>query len=309
MSRATLPLTDVTLHSPGTRFRGVRAPGAEYRPWIAAFAECRALTWHQIAHAGLIEAVAPYEIVRRNQTSTYFLACYGGRGRVWIDGRWRVCGPGTACLLPAHVANAFHADRSQRWQFCYVCYVRSPGHRPISDIASPVLARFDPVPLQSAIEGLMHECAGDALPATLDQWVGLIQEYVRRFARPADQNERLVQLWGRVSRCLQDPWTLERLARESGYSKEHLRRLCHRDIGRSPVHHVMHLRMRRAAELLTATRDKIESIAQAVGYHSPFVFSNAFRKSVGWRPSEYRNHSRTPRTSEPGHPGTERARR
>jgi len=30
------------------------------------------------------------------------------------------------------------------------------------------------------------------------------------------------------------------------------------------------------------------AIAHEVGYHNPFVFSNAFTKWIGWRPSEYR---------------------
>ena len=40
------------------------------------------------------------------------------------------------------------------------------------------------------------------------------------------------------------------------------------------------------AELMS--EHTIEAIAQQVGYHNPFVFSNAFTKWIGWRPSEYR---------------------
>jgi AraC-like DNA-binding protein len=46
--------------------------------------------------------------------------------------------------------------------------------------------------------------------------------------------------------------------------------------------------MRRAADLLAATEKTIEAIALEIGYHSPFVFSNAFIKCIGWRPSDYR---------------------
>ena len=45
---------------------------------------------------------------------------------------------------------------------------------------------------------------------------------------------------------------------------------------------------RRAAELLASTEQTIDSISQEVGYQNPFVFSNAFTKWIGWRPSEYR---------------------
>jgi len=101
-------------------------------------------------------------------------------------------------------------------------------------------------------------------------------------------DDRLRLLWERVTAQLAELWTLVRLAREAGYSKEHLRRLCQRQLGRSPIHQVTYLRMRRAAELLNTTERTIEAIAQEVGYQNPFVFSNAFTKWIGWRPSEYR---------------------
>lgn len=59
------------------------------------------------------------------------------------------------------------------------------------------------------------------------------------------------------------------------------------------MHQVTYQRMRRAAELLAATQLTIEAIAYEVGYHNPFVFSNAFTKWIGWRPSEYRRRKLT----------------
>jgi tetratricopeptide (TPR) repeat protein/AraC-like DNA-binding protein len=292
MPEARQLCADVSIHGPQTRLQGVKAAKVDYRPWIASFPGCRILNQYQIAQVGLMEAVAPYEIVRSNQTSTYFLACYGGRGRVLIDGRWRDCRAGMACLLPARILNALRAGPKVEWQFCWVCYVQPPDQRPISDSASPVLARYDHVPLQSAILGLMHECQSRAAPAILQRWVELIQEYVLRFAKPATQDRRLLKLWKRVTAQLGGDWTLARLARKGGYSREHLRRLCHLEIGRSPMHQVIYLRMRRAAELLATTKEKVDTLARVVGYENPFVFSKAFHKWVGWRPSDYRGNRR-----------------
>ena len=58
------------------------------------------------------------------------------------------------------------------------------------------------------------------------------------------------------------------------------------------MHQVIFLRMRRAAELLSTTNDKMETIATAVGYQNPFVFSNTFKKWTGWRPSEFPGRSK-----------------
>ena len=54
------------------------------------------------------------------------------------------------------------------------------------------------------------------------------------------------------------------------------------------MHQVTDLRMRRAGDLLANTEKTIEAIAFEIGYHNPFVFSNAFTKWIGWRPSDYR---------------------
>lgn len=288
MSEKPEALVDVTIHSPRTRMRGVQAPSVEPRPWIAGFPVCQALSQHQIIHIGVHEATAPMKIVRTKQTTAYFLACFGGRGRVLIDGRWRICREGFACLLPAHTLNAFEAIPGAKWEFCWVCYQRPAEQRPVADITAPVMARYEPLPLHSAILGLMYEGSGPAQPTLMQEWADLIHAYVLRFARPSDQPDALRLLWERVATHLGEDWTLARLAREAGYSNEHLRRLCRRQLGRSPMHQVTYLRMRRASDLLATTEHTIEAIAHAVGYQNPFVFSNAFTKWIGWRPSIYR---------------------
>ena len=299
MAEASPELVDVTIHGPRTRMRGVRAPNVELRPWIEDFPICQALTQYQILHIGIQEAVAPTRIVRTKQTTTYFLACIGGRGRVLIDGRWRICKQGFACLLPAHTLDAFEAIAGVKWEFCWVCYQRPAEQRPIADVISPVMARFEPLPLKSAILGLMHECNGPGQPTLMQEWADLIRAYVLRFAQPSDQPDALRLLWERVAGHLGEPWTLAKLAREAGYSNEHLRRLCRRQLGRSPMHQVTYLRMRRAAELLATTEHTIEAIAHDVGYQNPFVFSNAFTKWIGWRPSLYRRKKLTVAGAEP----------
>jgi len=288
MNDASSELTDVTVHSPRTRMKGVRAMNVELRPWIANFPVCQALNQYQIVHVGMQEAAHPTRVVRTKQTTTYFLACIGGRGRVLIDGRWRICREGFACLLPAHTLNAFETLPGKRWDFCWVCYQRPAGQRPIADTTSPVMARFDPLPLRSAILGLMYECNGPGQPTLMQEWIDLVHAYVIRFAQPSDHPDQLRLLWERVAANLSEHWTLAKLAHQAGYSNEHLRRLCRRQLGRSPMHQVTFLRMRKAAELLATDERTIESIALDVGYHTPFVFSNAFTKWIGWRPSEYR---------------------
>lgn len=283
--KAVSPLADISVPGARSRFRGVRASTAEPRPWLRGFAMNDVLARHRILHVGIQRGFPPLRVVRTRQTTTYFFACFGGAGEVYVDGRWRVCRAGMACLLPPHTFEAFHAIGRQAWETCWVCY---GPERVVASVASPVLARFNAEPLRYAIDGLRAECLAGAHPADVDRWVDLIEDYVRRFAEPWRGDERIARLWGHVAGRLAESWPLGRLAKLAHCSGEVLRRLCHQHLGRSPGQHIIYLRMKRAAELLVSTTGKVESIAHAVGYANPFVFSAAFKRWLGCTPSEYR---------------------
>jgi len=280
-------LSETHILGPQTRQTVVRVDERDTRAWLRGAAVCPALRQHRIAHLGVCEAHAPYQIVRTRQSGTYFMACFGGEGRILVDGRWQVCRSGMACLLPPHLLNAFHAVERKPWHFVWLRYDAVPEKRPIVTAGSPVMAKFDAEPLRLAALGLHAECKS-AQPAALHHWVELIQGYVLRFAQPWQMDERLSRLWERVEAKLGDDWSLRSLGAVAHMSGEHLRRLTTQQLGRSPMKHVTWLRMRRAAELLASTDEKIESVAHAVGYMNPFVFSTTFKKWIGWRPSEHR---------------------
>ncbi|MDB6174754.1 MAG: Transcriptional regulator, AraC family [Chthoniobacteraceae bacterium] len=266
--------------------------GQETHEWKVRAEECPALALHHIAHVGIADTAAPYEIVRMNLSGSYLLFCSSGEGRILLDGRWQLCKAGWACLAPPHALLAFHTEPNSRWEFTWVRYQQPPDQKPFMSSSSPAVARFDSLPLRAAVQGLFFEMQSQLAPATISHWVELIHTYVLRFARPWQTDDRLSTLWEFVATRLGEPWSLDRLAQHSHLSTEHLRRLCRRELGRSPMHHVIFLRMQLAAKLLATTSDKIETIADAVGYENPFVFSTTFKKWVGWRPSDYRINQR-----------------
>jgi len=278
--------------SPRMRVRAVKAMNLEWQPWLAGLPVCQTLNQYQILHVGIQETAAPVRIVRAKPAmrpaTKFFLAGTGGCGRVLIDGFRRVLREGFACLVPAHTLNTFEVARGAHWECCWVCYQQPMEQRPMLDPTAPVMARFDPAPLRAAILGLLFECSGAGRPTLMQQWTELIHDYVLRFAQPSNLPAKLRRLWERVAARPAEGWTLTALAREAGCNKEHLRRLCHRHLGRSPMRQVTCLRMQRAAELLATTEKTLKTIAPKVGYQSPFPFSNAFTKWSGWRPSEYR---------------------
>ncbi len=266
----------------------VRADVSDEREWLRDQPVCQLLAQLHIAHVGVLEAVAPFEISRPDQSGTFMLACFEGSGLVRADGQWRQVAAGQACLLPPFVTNAMKSTGREPWRICWVRYLESRESNPIVSAGSPVLGSYDPGPLLHAIRGLHAECTGGNAPATLHLWTELIHSYVIRFAHPHQADARLWKLWDAVEKSLAHPWTLEELAARACVCKEHLRRLCRDELGRSPMQHVTFLRMQRARHLLSTTDEKVETITRELGYTNPHTFSNTFKKWVGWRPSEHR---------------------
>lgn len=281
-------LTDRHIFGGDTRQMIVRANADDTRKWLKDGPVCPLLKQHHIGHVGIMRAAPPYEVVRAEQSGTFMLACFEGEGVVLVDGAWKRIKKGQACLLPPFVMNALKCVPGKNWKFAWVRYDESRESTPIVSVLSPVSGIFDPLPLKFAIEGLFAEASGPGTAAALHHWTELIHHYVLRFAQPKHPDDRLWRLWQKVEADLSKPWTLTDLAGIAHVSEEHLRRLCRKELGRSPMQHVTFLRLQKARHLLATTEEKIESVATEVGFKSTFTFSNTFKNWIGVRPSDYR---------------------
>jgi AraC-like DNA-binding protein len=89
-------------------------------------------------------------------------------------------------------------------------------------------------------------------------------------------------------------WSLVRLAREAGVSRAALARRFRERVGESPMAYLTGWRMALAADRLRASDDTVTRVAAAVGYPSPFSFSNAFKRVYGLSPTAYRSSLSSP---------------
>lgn len=266
--------------------------GADTREQRLTADQCAPLKRFCIKHVGIIDAAEPFHILRANTGGTFLLACDGGIGHVMLEGRWMKLRAGEACLSPPHIRYALRALPKQRWKFCWVRYEGKEDEIPGPLAGSPILARFDPAPLHAAIGGLQTEFHSASDPAAIALWIELIHLYVLRFAVGQKSDKRLTTLWNAVDTHVENEWTLDLLARTAAVSREHLRRLCQAELGRSPLQHLLSLRMRRAMQLLSGSADKMEVIAERVGYSDLYSFSKAFRRWSGFAPSAFRKGQR-----------------
>ena len=262
--------------------------GPQTRRWLLESSDCKALAAYRIARIGIDQAVAPYERVRLHPQGSFFMLCVAGSGRVLLDGRWQTLEAGTACMAPPRVPNAFHALPGKPWRFLWLRYDEPPYVTPLVSAASPVRIKVSIDQVLPIWEGLRAEWQATKDAKALHHWIELAHHHARRLAEPWRRDERLRQLWTTVEQRLAEDWSLASLAHEAKVSEEHFRRLCWKELGRSPMAHLTSLRMRAAQHLLTRTDDKQDYIARLVGYQSPIAFARAFQRWVGCLPSDYR---------------------
>lgn len=276
MTEIHLDLAETTIDGPRTRLWSVRRD------------DCPELAVHRIMHVGLADVAVPYRRVRLAPTGSFLMVCHEGRGRILLDGRWQMSRAGVACLAPPRVVNAFHAVPGARWQFAWVRYDEPEHVRPLVSAASPVRVRCNGERLWRILSGLRAEWENGREQRLLHHWIELIHGETRRIAQPWSVEDRLWSVWDDVAHDLAAEWTLEKLAARYQTSKEQFRRVCLRDLGRSPMQHLTSLRIEKAQQLLAATDDKVESIARQVGFEDASVFSRAFKRWVGRSPAHYR---------------------
>lgn len=85
-----------------------------------------------------------------------------------------------------------------------------------------------------------------------------------------------------------EPFSEQRLAHAAGLSASRLRHLFRAQMGDSPRHFQETLRLERAKDLLSMSRQTIGEIALALGFENPFYFSLRFKKHTGENPRAFR---------------------
>ncbi|MEU8377750.1 helix-turn-helix domain-containing protein [Streptosporangium sp. NPDC048865] len=115
---------------------------------------------------------------------------------------------------------------------------------------------------------------------------------------PARDDHPLAALFPWVTEQLDQPLTVEDLARQAGMSSRHLGRQFRAATGTTPLQWLLTLRIRRAQELLEKTDAGIESIAAATGMGTATTLRRHFNRTVGVPPDTYRRTFRS--RSRPG---------
>lgn len=108
------------------------------------------------------------------------------------------------------------------------------------------------------------------------------------------QGDRIVE---KALRLMHDnpskAWTLDSLASSTGASRASLSRRFHELVGEPPMAFLKNWRMALAADLLCRPGETVSTVAEKIGYATPFAFSAAFKRVRGLSPQDYRKSAKS----------------
>jgi AraC-like DNA-binding protein len=150
------------------------------------------------------------------------------------------------------------------------------------------------------LDQLEHDAPGQA--SLLDRLLdALVVAAVQHWATTADDlppwlragdDEAVAGALRSIHESPATAWTLATLARQAGLSRAGFSRRFTRAVGESPIAYLSAWRLALAADLLVGTDDTVAAVSRAVGYPSPFTFSDAFKRSYGRSPVDHRRLGR-----------------
>ncbi len=133
------------------------------------------------------------------------------------------------------------------------------------------------------------EVAMQTARINLIDWHSIGQQPFARLARTRQVDDAVVarcQTW--IAGHYEEPVPVAAMVRLSGLAERSFKRRFQQATGMSPLEYVHTLRLEEAKQLLEATRQSIESIANQVGYEDAAFFSRLFRRQVNLSPAQYR---------------------
>lgn len=153
-------------------------------------------------------------------------------------------------------------------------------------------------PLDLMLNIIKDHLGRDIAPMISDQFIldrirsDQDRQHVPLLARVGLFHENLIEAAALMEANLEEPLSLDEIAKLVGVSRRQIERLFKRYVGEVPTKYYLDMRLRRARSLLLQTSLSIMEVAVACGFQSPPHFSKCYRDLFGHTPSAERQNSR-----------------
>ncbi|KGE17155.1 helix-turn-helix transcriptional regulator [Paenibacillus wynnii] len=224
---------------------------------------------------------------------------FGGEGYVFHDGERIQMGKGRGFIYPRGAYQQYGSDPSEPWDVRWIHFKteislplleevdQSRGSFFTFDLGTGLESIFDEMYRLSAnyethseprLSALLYEVLGTLLQNS-EPLHGSVPMEVRRSIRSAADV---------IHGACERPWTLDSMARLSGYSNYHFLRLFRVIMGKTPNRFLTDCRLARAKLLLVSSELSVAQIAQGAGFSQSSYFIKVFKEVEGMPPNQYR---------------------
>lgn len=233
------------------------------------------------------DAVDSYRVVRDDMPALLFGYTLAGRGRLTYKGRILPLEPGSAFLIDCREWHRYETD-GRHWDFLWMHLdgeLAFAYHRQIEGARGPVVAG---TPAFAECWREVAELArkNDALLQPLLS--AAIYRLLSLFFLPPPRDERIERVLSLIRTRVDEPMTVDSLAREACMSSYYFQRRFRQETGQTVHQYLCHQRVARAKQLLVTTDLPVAIVAERTGFSGSSHLSAVFKAVTGRTPGEYR---------------------
>jgi len=252
-------------------------------------------------HIGSFPIVPGHYVERPDGTPQAILIyCLAGRGFLELDGEGFEAAAGNALVVPPDTPHVYGADDVEPWSIFWIHFqgvkvaevldwLEVDGNHAIVNVPDIVLMHKLFENIYACLNYHYSNAGLLAMSTELIRFIGRMKiNSVSHMEELRREDDRISETIEFMQGHLDINLSLEQLARQAGQSVSQYSSKFKEKVGESPINFHIHLKMRRACELLDGTDMKVSAIAELLGYKDAAYFSRYFKKFQGCSPLQYR---------------------
>ena len=213
------------------------------------------------------------------------LLTLSGQGEIMLEQKKYIATSGSVVVIPPNFSHAYSSVIDGEWEFYFVCYAGDHAIHCTNDIVknNDYLFQFDVKLIQMVFEDYI-ENKSTGIERELDDsaWLErLLQILLKKSISMAcnESDSPIVQdMLQFIEHSKDADFSLDLLAKQYHYSKEHLIRVFQNAMGISPYKYWVLLKLNRSCHELEKCERSIAEIARACGYKHVGSYSVEFKK-------------------------------
>ncbi|WP_177181370.1 AraC family transcriptional regulator [Halanaerobium salsuginis] len=241
-----------------------------------------------------------YRKRRQGAAESILIYCIKGKGFVQVKQEKQQIKKGEIILIPAGLPHSYGTLIKESWSIYWVHFrgnnaqfypeIKADNNLKINQVAPENAAIIVKLFRQLSTTFENGFTINNLIYASqlLGHLLALIYYPPVKLTKKLNENSYVEQTINYFQTHLDQTITLKKLADYNNLSASHLSRIFKEETGYSPIDFFIHLKIKKACQLLDMTNLSIKAIAARLGYSDQYYFSRIFKKIMNLPPSKYR---------------------